>query len=293
MAKTTYLQIPPELEERYYSDLQSMDRFIIPRIRAKSVILSKAKKENLEQRSYLPTCSDYWKEFSDEQKQTWKDVDSHDQQHGWRTFVSDQCIRINLGLAGTATPNAYHQSMVGKILIEAPAEEIKIIQPHPSSYWISQKVTGKKSMYEPVEINEAFSLPLKIGINYKSDLTSTGEGSFARFYASIRHLYQGQNLNYNSIIEIPLSSGWDYQGITVSSMSGLAVSYSLYFHLYKVQGSLIFDNLSAKHSANNWIRDPFCDKIEQTFTRGFYQVPKHWATIILPSGAGYKSVYPE
>jgi len=293
MAKTTYLQIPPELEERYFSDLQSMDRFIIPRIRTKAVILSRAKKEDLIQKSYLPICSDYWQAFSDAVKQDWKDVDHHEQKHGWRTFVADQCIRINLDLIGTATPNEYHQGMVGKILIEAPAEEIKLIQPHPSSYWVYQKVAGKKSMYEPVEVDEDFSLPLKIGIHYKSDLSSTGEGSFARFYASIRHLYQGQNLNHDLIVEIPLSSNWAYQEISISSLIGLPISYNLYFHLYKVQGSLLFDNLISEHSANNWARDTFCNKVEQSFTRGFYQIPKHWAVIILPSGAGFQSIYPE
>ena len=292
MAKTSYLDISSELEEAYYSPLQSSDRFIIPRIRVKTVILSQKKINDLIAKSYLPTISALWANFTDQQKADWKSVDPHPQQHGWRTFVADQSIRIKLGLGGVATPNQYHQDLVGKILIEEPAEEIKLIQPHPSSYWVYQKVTGKKAMYEPVEVSEDFALPLKLTINYKSNLVSTGEGSFARFYASIRHLYQGQNLNHNEIIEIPLSSAWASQNTTISNLTGLAVSYNLYLHLYKVRGTLLFDNVKVEHSGSNWARDTYCKKIEQDFTRAFYQIPKNWGVVEIPNGAGYLSIYP-
>jgi len=293
MAKISYLDITPELEEAYFSGLQSSDRFILSRIRVKTVILSREKKTILEARSYLEQIADLWNAFTDQQRADWKTIDPYPHPNGWRAFVADQSQRIKLGIEGVATPNQYHQDLVGKILIEAPAEEIKLIQPHPSSYWVYQKVVGKKGMYEPVEVNEDFALPLKITISYKSDLVSTGEGSFARFYASIRHLYQGQNLNYDEIIEIPLSSVWASQNTTISSLTGLAVSYNLYLHLYKVTGTLLIDNVKAEHSSSNWARDTYCKKIEQDFTRAFYQVPKNWGVITMPSGAGYLSIYPE
>lgn len=292
MAITTYLTIPPELEELYYTGLQSGDRFVLPKIRPKTLIISRAKIAGLTSRSYLPSISTLWQGFTGQQKQDWKDVDSHPRQHGWRTFVADQSKRIKFGIGGVATPNEFHQDMVGKLLIAGPAEEIKIIQPHPSSYWVSRKVVGKKGMYEPVEVSESFALPLKITISYKSDLVSTGGGSFARLYASIRHLYQGQNLNHDEIIEIPLSAAWAKQDTTISSLLGTVASYSLYLHLYKVTGTLLIDNVKAEHSGSNWVRDTYCKKIEQDFTRGFYQVPKHWAPITLPVGTDYESIYP-
>ncbi len=292
MAKTSYLDISPELEEKYWSPIQTPERFIIPRIRVKTVIFSREKIAEITSRSYLSACSNLWQNFSDAVRQDWKNVDPHPRQHGWRTFVADQCKRIKFGIGGTATPNQYHQDMVGKILIEAPAEEIKLIQPHPNFYWVLSKVAGKKSMYEPSAVNESFSLPLKITINYKSDLISTGAGSFARFYADIRHLYQGQNLSHNEIIEIPLSANWTKQETTISSLIGQAISYNLYIHLYKVTGTLLIDNIKAEHSGSNWARDPYCKKIEQDFTRGFYQIPKNWGVITMPDGAGYKSIYP-
>lgn len=292
MAITTYLTIPPELEELYYKALQSGDRFVLPKIRPKTVILSRKKIKGLTRRSYLPAVAVLWHAFTDQQRADWKAVSPYARKHGWASFVADQCKRIKFGIPGTATPNANHQDMIGKLIIEAPAEELEIIQPHPSSYWVSRKVKGKKRMYEPVVVNEVLALPLKLTIHRKSNLVSTGEGSFVRFYASIRHLYQGQNLNHDEIIEIPLISDWAEQETTISTLSGIVASYNLYFHLYKVRGTLLIDLVKSEHSGSNWVRDTFCKKIEQDFTRGFYQVPKHWAPITMPAGTDYESIYP-
>ncbi|GAH28076.1 unnamed protein product, partial [marine sediment metagenome] len=245
----------------------------------------------LKGRTLLDTCSNYWGDFTDAKKADWKNVSPYDPKHGWRTFVADQTSRILLGLEGTAEPNTYHQNMVGYILIESPGSEIKLIQPHPSSYWIKTKVIGKDGMFKPEQISESLALPLEIGISYKSDLTSTGAGSFVKFYASIRHLYQGQNLNHDLEINIPLSSAWTKQTETVSNLIGTVTSYNLYIHLYNVRGELFFDNVTAKHSGSNWVRDTFCEEIEEDFTRAYFQVPKHWAPITLPDGAAYYSKY--
>jgi len=291
MAKTSYIEISPELEEKYYADLQPRDRFIVPGIRQKSAIISRKKRQSLNNRTLLKICSNYWKTLTNEEKQTWEDVSPYDPKHGWRTFVSEQTLRILSGLDGIATPSEHHQSEVGYVLIESPAEEIKLTQPHPSSYWIKTKVIGKDNMYKPEQVTEILALPLEIGISFKSNLTSTGEGSFAKLYASIRHLYQGQNLNHDLEIDIPLSSDWTRKTETVSSLIGTVTSYNLYIHLYKVTGELFFDNITSKHSGTNWARDSLCEKIEEDFTRAYFQVPKHWAPITLPAGAVYYSKY--
>ena len=191
-----------------------------------------------------------------------------------------------------ATPNEYHQDLVGKINITGPAEEIKLKQSHPHTYWLYQKVAGSQAMYEMAEVEEVFSLPLKIGISYKSNLVSTGSGSFAKLYADIRHLYQGVNRSTNLEIDIPLIAGWTKLDITETTLIGQAVSFNLYIHLYKVTGELLFDNIIAEHNAQNWARDPFCKDTNRVFTRQFSQVLANWTPMILPTGASYGSVYP-
>lgn len=292
MARTTFVDVPEALEDAFWGQLQSGDRFTLPKIVRKSAFFGRKKVAGLTRRSYLPVISGLWGGFTAQQKADWKAVDPGSHPHGWRTFVADQSKRIKFGIGGVATPNEFHQDMVGAIVIEAPAEETKIAQFHPSQYWVNQKVQGKKSMYEPVSVTEALALPLKITINYKSDLVSTGGGSFAKFYATVLHFYQGQNLEQDLEIDIPLDNAWASQNITLSSVLGEVVSYNLYIHLYRVRGTLLFDNPKAEHSSQNWVRDPYCKDISKTFTRAFYQIPKHWVVIDLPAGASYNSIYP-
>ena len=292
MARTNYVDLPVGQEDLYFTNLQSGDRFVFPRIVRKNAFFSRQKVANLTSRSYLPIIKELWAGFSDATKQDWKDVDPHSRQHGWRTFVADQSKRIKQGYAGVATPNEYHQDMVGAINIESPAEEVLIAQYHPASYYIQQKIQGTKNTYEPVQITETVSLPLALSINYKSDLTSTGAGSFCKYFATVRHFYQGRDIDTDIEINIPLSGGWATLSDTLSVVLGEIVGYTLYIHLHKVTGTLWFDNPKVEHSGQNWMRDPYCKDISQIFTRAYYQVPKNWAPITLPEGTDYDSVYP-
>lgn len=292
MARTRFVTIPEGQEDIYAGALQSGDRFTFSRIIRKVSFYGRKKVEGLTRRSYIPAIAVIWRTFNDALKADWKTAAAERGIHGWQAFVADQAKRIKFGIGGEATPTTLHQDLVGLIYITAPAEEVKIVQYHPSQYWINQKVQGKKRMYEPVSVTEAFNLPLELSINYKSNLISTGSGSFAKFYAIIRHSYQGQNLTTNLEINIPLIGGWANLNDTISSVLGEVQGYDLYIHLYKVTGTLHFDNPKAIHSSQNWVRDPYCKNIGQVFTRAFYQVPKHWAVITLPVGTIYNSIYP-
>lgn len=292
MARTNYLDLPVGQEELYYSGLQSGDRFVFPRIVRKNKFFSRKKIAGLTAKSYLPTIKSLWANFTDEQKQDWKDIDPRARQHGWRSFVADQSKRIKLGYGGVATPNEFHQDMAGGIDIESPAEEVKIAQYHPAFYYIRKKIQGTKNTYEPIMITEEVSLPLALSINYKSNLISTGAGSFCKFYATVRHFYQGRDIDTDFALNIPLVGGWATLTDSLSVVLGEVVGYTLFIHLYKVTGTLLFDNPKAEHSGQNWVRDPYCKDISQIFTRAYYQVPKNWAPITLPAGTDYDSIYP-
>jgi len=292
MARTNYVDLPVGQEDLYFSNLQSGDRFVFPRIVRKNAFFSRQKVANLTAKSYLPIISDLWAGFNDSEKSAWKAVDPTSHPHGWRTFVADQSKRIKRGYAGVATPSSFHQDLVGAINIESPAEEVLIAQYHPATYYIQKKVQGTKNTYEPVEITEALSLPFKISINYKTDLTTTGAGSFCKYYATVRHFYQGRDIESTVELSMPLSGGWATLDDTLSVVLGEVVGYTLFIHLYKVTGTLWFDLPKAEHAGQNWVRDPYCKDISQIFTRAYYQVPKNWAPITLPEGTDYDSVYP-
>jgi len=291
MARAGYITLDTATEEAYYSVLRPTDRFIFPRVTKKISLISVRRKKGVSQRSLLPACAIEWAAMTQGQRDAWNAAGAYSFMSGWKLYVKDKCYRIKNELAGNATPSNFHQALVGNLHIDAPSEEIKIFQPHPYEYYVARRVTGTKSMYSPAVVQEKLTLPFEIGLSYKSDLEATGAGAFAKFYAIIRRLYQGQNLDELLEINLDLLTNWKTETATKSFIFGQYTSYQLFFHLYKVQGDLWFDNVKAYHTGQNWARDRQCNDINAVFTRAFYQIPKHWAALVLPAGAWYESVY--
>lgn len=324
MAKVEYVDLLPSEEIEYYRNLTAQDRFTFPRVTKKFVFYSRKKKKGLSARSLLPIISAAWNALSDAERTAWGAAAAEEKAvwsdpsfsanlavfgygvfgvavfgtyipisnlSGWRLFVQDQSARIKNDFAGVATPSLFHQSWIGNLKIEAPASELKIVQLHPRSYWVSHKVYGKKGMYEPVLVVEDFSLPLVLTLNYSSNLSASGANPSAKFYADVWSSYQGVDIH--TLLEIPLDlvADWKTATATLTSVIGYVVGYTLYFHLHDLTGDLYFDNVKAEHGGQNWVRDPFCQDILQGFTRAFYQIPEHWAAITLPAGASYDTIY--
>jgi len=291
MAKVSYTAVVAGQENLYFNSIKQTDRFVSSRVVVNSTLLSRKKIKGLTARSLLPTIKDLWNGLGTVAQTAWQNAASEMSLTGYRLFVQDQTARIKNSIAGVATPSLLHQSFVGQLHIASPATELKIEQFHPLSYWVSSPVSGKKGMREPVIVTENFALPLKISLNYKSELTSVGAGSFAKFYAVVWSSYQGLDLQNLLSITIPLSHDWQNLEATLSTVQGYVVGYNLFFHLYNLQGDLYIDNIKAEHSGQNWVRDTFCKDINQGFTRAFYQIPKHWVPVIIPSGSWYESIY--
>ncbi len=291
MAKTSYVDLAPELSDQYFTGLQPGDRFTFSRIGRKNTLISRKAKKGISQRSLLSEISAAW--FGDAlgDQSAWNDAATYSNMTGWRLFIQDYCARRVNDLPDLATPSNYHQSWVGNIHIEAPASECKLIQAHPRNYYIMRRVTGTKSMYNPVLVTENFSLPLELSLSYSSNLEVVGPNPFAKFYAEIWYTYQGLNLSY--LLEIPLDfvTDWTVGSNEISYLQSYVVGYNLFIHLNDLRGDLYFDNIHVFHSGQNWCRDPFCKDINQGFTRNYYQVSKHWAAVIAPEGVLFESVY--
>jgi len=291
MAKVSYVDIPAELVDSFYSNLTAQSRFTSARITKRPVLLSRSRKKGLTQKSLLPQITDLWNNFTDEQRTAWNDAGAASVMTGFRLFVQDQCLRIKNDFAGVSTPSTLHQSWIANLKIAAPATEIKIVQLHPHFYYVYQKVTGTKAIFIPVKVTEDFGFPLQISLNYSSNLTSQGAGSFAKFYADVWSSYQGEDIHTLLEINLDLVTDWKNATATLSTVLGYPVRYDLYFWLYNVRGDLYFDNVKAIHNATNWVRDWKCTNINVTFTKAFYQVPKHWVAVVFPDGAIYDSIY--
>lgn len=293
MAKVSYLQLPAGIDLSFAKGLNPGDRFMTSRLRRTCSFLSRKRVKGLTQKSLLPQISLDWANLTTEQKQVWNDIGPLQELNGWRYYVKDKCLRIKNALTGDIVPNEIYQDLVGQINISSPASHIKITQLHPESYWVLKKVKGTKSQYSPVQVTEQFSMPLSLSLSYKTNLVSTGPNSYVRFYAVVYSLYQGTKIENPLIIEMPLVADWTGDSATLDTVVGFAKDYTLFIEAYNVRGDIWFDNVSAFHSGQNWCRDPFCRDINQSFTRAFYQIPKHWAPLDLPSGSSFESLYYE
>lgn len=291
MAKTSYITIPPGLDTAYKKTLQSGDRFINPHVKVKRLFTSRAKKKGLTQKSLMVSLAPVWAGFDLTTKTAWENAALENSMTGWRLFIQDTAKRIANDLPGYATPNTLYQSMVGRMHVESPAIGLKILQLHPQSYYVNRKVTGTRSEYEPVLIQENLSLPVDIAISYKSDLTAVDGEAFARFYIIIYSSYQGKTLENRCTIDFDLSHDWERLTASVDGVIGLFRGYTAFVEINHAQGDLYFDNVEIVHDGQNWARDPFCNSIQTTFTKAFYQIPRNWAAEVLTDGMFYRSVY--
>jgi hypothetical protein len=291
MSKIGYHNLTPELEDKFFRSITQGDRFTNSRLRRINKILSRGKKVNLVSRSLLPEVSNVWGSLSDYDKAFWSAAGTESNLNGWKLFIQDYGARKKAGLTGIATPSLLHQTFVGKIEINSPATEVKLIQEHPRNYYIKRKLTNKKESFSPVLITENLSLPFNLSLNYKSDLEVVGPEPFAKVYARFWYSFKGENLYYYLEIPLDLVTDWKNSTIDLLSLDSIIIRYDLVIHIHDLQGVIFFDNLKLEHSGQNFARDPFCQNINEKFSGNFYQVIENWKVEILPNGANFFSTY--
>jgi hypothetical protein len=291
MAKTSFSQVPAGLIADFSKGLKTSSRFAFSRFTRNILFVSRKRKAGLNAKTLLPQISALWNSLTIEQRTAWGSAGAVVGLAGFKLFTQDTTLRIVNDIAGTATPNLIYQSLVGRIAIQSPANSIKLTQTHPREYWVSAPVRGKKGMRTPVKIVEDFQLPLTLKWSFKTDLTSTGAGSFVKYYAIIYSLYQGRTIETVLSVSCEISDGWKELSATISNVLGYAKSYALFIEAYNVQGDIFFDNVSAEHSGQNWVRDFACLDVNESFTKAFFQVPKNWGVINMPAGAFFDSIY--
>ncbi len=281
------------MEADYDKVMQSGDRFEIPHVKVKRLFTSRVRKKGLTQKSLMVTLSPVWAGFDSDTKNAWTLAGAESSMSGWKAFVQDTAVRIANDLTGYATPNVLYQSRVGRMTVESPALGLTIAQLHPQSYYISKKVAHKKSEYTPVLIQENLSMPVDIAISYKTDFTSLDVDSKVRFFVIVYSSYQGRTLENLCEIDMPLTADWTRATASISGVIGAFRGYTAFVQIHNARGTLLFDNVKIFHSGLNYARDPFCNSIQTSFTKAFYQVPKNWGATDLTTGAFFRSVYHE
>lgn len=291
MAKISFKLVPPEFDISYGKALSINDRYTFSSVRRARLFTSRARIQGITQKSVLPLASIAWGALSAGDRDVWNSAGVQSNLTGWRLFVKDFAWSQKLELGSPLLPSDEYQVEVGRISITSPATSAKIAQLHPNTYYVLRKVTGTKSMYEPVEIIENFGLPLELSISWKTSLTSAGASPLARAFVIVYSHYQGRDIETELSLPFGLADEWQRDSVTLSSVLGVVKGYTAFIEANDVTGDIYFDNFSLIHSGQNWARDPYCYNVASTYTKAFFQIPKHWVTIDVPEGAFYDSFY--
>lgn len=291
MAKTSFLDIPEEFKLLVKKNLTSGDRFVIPRVYAKKVIVRRKQLAGITQRSLLPEISIAWNNLSNEIKENWNTAGVVSGLTGYRHFTQEYTLRKKLSLTPITTPSVFRQGKVGKIQIEAPADDLRIQQDHPIKYYIDVKVRGTRNQYKPALITEFVSFPLNLKISYKSNFVATSPFYKSEIYIYIVSNYQGREIETIKKINFDLICDWQNAECEVLNVFGVFRYYRIVMDFQNVRGEFYFDNVKLYHSGKNWVRDTKCNDINQGFTKRYYQVSKNWVADVISEGADFESVY--
>lgn len=269
--------------------------------------------------------SPMWRELTDEQKQVWRDASVNSSLSGWQLFISDNAARARASLEFGIPPDELWQVRTGRIEIDDPDGVVLLAQEHPLNYVVTQKMRGMAWKEEIVAVQENFGLPLEIQIRYKSNLVPVGGGSYtpplgnavdfslleytpptgsadfsfsspvesvARFYARVVTSYQGKDRVRDLVINFDPNTDWELLTAELSTTYGYIISYTLFLEIRGYTGEILFDNIRAIHSGQNWARDPKCDNVSRQFTKGFSQVMPFWTPLDFGPGVSFASYYP-
>lgn len=292
MALIGALVIPPELVILFNQLFTVSDNRVHGAVRKIGYLTSRQKIINLTSRSLLPQIKELRDGLTVGDVDDWKAAAAAGGQNWWNLFVTDTSYRIKYGIAGRATPSLFHQYKVGRIEIATPATRVKLVQYHPVLYYVNKKMRGSTTIRENVSITEKLSLPLTIGLSYKSNLGANGTSPKAEFYAIIYSSYQGRTIETKLGLDLNLSQPWTTAQAVATEVIGVARSYNIYFELTNVSGSLEYDNIVAVHTGTNYARDKRCNDVNNELTRTNFQIEASWEEIHLPTGSGFASVYP-
>jgi hypothetical protein len=303
MARTQFINVPDELKNLEAAALERRDRFTLGVVQAHKRLPSKKQAKLLKRAAVINSpmqgrgslfkyLAPLWGQLTTEQKNVWKEAAAISSLTNWQLFVSDNAARIRNSLSLVVPPSTLWQVRAGRLLIESPADELILKQEHPLNYYVAQKIVGQSWKRELVNLTENFSLPLEIGIRYKSNLTAVGGTQIARYRAEVWTSFQGQDIKNDVVINFSSSADWTLITADTTGLPGILIGYTLYLEIVGYRGELLFDNIRAIHGGTNWALDPRCDAINTVFKKAFAVVPPFWIPVSLPTGSSFQSDYP-
>ena len=291
MARVSFVLVPPGMTDKYNKSLTPGDRFTFSSVRRNPVFGSRKRKKLVTLKSVLPEASALWNTLSPTVQSNWSAAGTTSKYSGFQTFIRDYATRIKNNLTVPGTPNNFAQNLCLRCVVQSPATGMRLLQEHPFTYYVLRKKAGTKSQMNPVLITEQFGMPVELKFRAKSNFTSAGSNPTIRVYLEVYSNYQGRDLKTLVSATVPLTAGWALYTASLNKAIGTARGYNAYIEIVNARGTLDIDNIEFNHSAQNWARDPRCEKSATSYTRAFYQIARNWVADNLPSGTYFDSIF--
>jgi len=253
------ITLPAGVEIIYNKQIRMYDVSIFCNVGKNPRWFPRAKKHTLKEITYLYQIAYAWANFSQEVKDAWASAGDVIGQHGYNLFVQDKSYRIKNEIVGNATPSIYHQFLVGHINVSAPASNALIAQYN----------------------SRRLDFPASFELCFKTNLTASGADPYAKLKFTWTRYYQGQNIDSEEVINLPLSQAWTKEEKAITEYEGIRGKWKIELELNDVVGDIWFDNIMVEYSGEIKLNDPYCMDVE-----------RWWRAVDLPSGATLETVYP-
>jgi len=216
--------------------------------------------KNLPTYSLLTQCADAWFLLTSGEKAAWETAALACDLSGYNLFIQDKTYRLMNEIAGNATPNNYHQYLVGHLDI-----------PEGAGDFLLKKVG-----------NEIMSLPATLHINRNAVLTADpAGGEFIKVRFSYVYDDGGGPEWQSDELSLAKSSSWGTETLAITQQTNPTGVFYLEIEGHNVKGDFYFDNFYVSDLNGILTSDRPCEKVENKFNG-----------IIIPAGMTYSSIYP-
>ena len=291
MAKVGHIEVEAPIEKLFWGNVQPHDRFTFSSVQPKKKLISRKRKKFLKKINFIHQISGEYRKLTNEQKNIWKERDERSKKNAWIHFYRHNLRRLKLGLNIKTEPPSPYCVNIGVFYIDD--WEANLTQIHPHKYYIFKKKKGTKGQYiailqeEPTFTDASFSFVYKL----KKKATINTPQKFFIVDALINK--EGTPEIREQRVPLTDDEQWHQVEQDFSTYPYKVLYYEVSFYFKNFRGILFFDKVNFTHNGKNYIRDPFCNKIERTFTRTWRQIPKNWLLTDGSENSWYKSFFCE
>lgn len=244
-------------------DKKNLRRFLLLHRHAVShqrTFYTRLERKTLPTISLLPEAADAWNLLSSSDKTDWNTAGAVIGFRGYNLFIQDKIYRLLNSLPGNATPNIYHQYLVGHLNILSSSGDVTVRQ------------TG----------NVIVPFPATLYIRRKTILLpDPSNGEYVKILFSYTYDSGGGVQTETAEISLPLSDDWGVQSVSLVQRSGVLGPFFFEIQTHAVKGDLYFDDVWVDGTTEILSKDPYCDRVSL-----------EWFPIVLPVGCTLESVYP-